>query len=230
MARPRRRRRRSPSPVSRSKKWSRRRVDRELGLLPLARLGAALDAGDEGAAVMARLLLGGLERLAADDLPQLVRLHRRRLDREVQEDLVAHVLLDVDRDLEALPGGRLRAAGIGEVLRPDSECDPPAGVAAEPGPPLPRRAITARWRPLNATARAPPGRGRGRPPRRRCRPSRPRLVPTGHDEDAILVAGVDRQGDSSCPGTPRVLERDEQQVAQTRIDSPFHELVSKLYL
>src|SRR6266576_1079426 len=91
-------------------------VDHDLRLLPLPRPRAALDSGDEGAAVMAGLLLRSLERLTAHDLPQLVGLHRRRLDGEVEEDLVAHVLLDVDRDLEVPAWGRLSAEGIREIL------------------------------------------------------------------------------------------------------------------
>src|SRR5438309_2846857 len=97
----------------------------------LAARGAALDAGDERAAVTARLLLGGLERLAADDLSQLVGLHGRRLDGEMEEDLVAHVLLDVDRDRETPAGRRVAAAGVREILRADPERDTPPDVAPE---------------------------------------------------------------------------------------------------
>src|SRR5207302_7466029 len=119
------------------------RVDHEPGLLPFTCRGAAFHAGDERAAVMASLLLGGLERLAADDLPQLVGLDRRCLDREVEEDLVAHVLLDVDRHLELPAGRRLAAAGVCQILRPDPEGDALPEVPAELRPP-PREAVRAR--------------------------------------------------------------------------------------
>src|SRR4029077_11835170 len=82
------------------------------------------DASDERAAVMMRLLLGGLERLGADDLAQLLRLDRRSVDREVEVHLGSHVLLDVDRDLQGLT-----AAAGANVLRPDSERDAAPGVS-----------------------------------------------------------------------------------------------------
>ncbi|HWJ32189.1 MAG TPA: hypothetical protein VNR59_07600 [Gaiellaceae bacterium] len=72
---------------------------------------------------MVRLLLRRLERLVADDLAQLLRLHRRRVDGEVEIHLGAHVLLDVDGDVE-----RRAVARHADVLRTDAERDAAADV------------------------------------------------------------------------------------------------------
>src|SRR6185312_3304572 len=104
-------------------------VDGEGGLLPLSGLRAPADPGDEGAAVMMRLLLDRLERLVADDLAELVGADRRCVDGEVEEYLRAHVLLDVDGDVEPAS-----AVTVRDVLGTDAECDPAPGVLAQPRP------------------------------------------------------------------------------------------------
>ena len=95
---------------------------------------------------------------------ELVGLHARRVEREVEEDLRAQVLADVDRD-----GRRARRPARGavlDVLGTDAERDAPARVAAQRRPRgehLRRHAelvrAEARDEPAVRARRAPPRRG-----------------------------------------------------------------------
>src|SRR5712691_4042156 len=104
--------------------------DGERHRVALPRPRDARDPGDERAAVV-RLLVRRLERLVADDLAQLVGLDGRGGDDEVEVDLRAHVLPDIDGDLEARAGRHRRAERILDVLRADPQADAPADVAPE---------------------------------------------------------------------------------------------------
>src|SRR5262249_49879571 len=107
------------------------RVDGQRRPLALARGGAAPDLCDEGAAVVVGLRVDRLDGLVADELPELLGRDRRRVDGEVKEYLGAHVLADVDADVEA---GVVRAGLVGDVLGPDAESDAAARIAVQRRP------------------------------------------------------------------------------------------------
>jgi hypothetical protein len=115
--------------------------------------------------------------------------------REVQEDLGAHVLADVDGDVEPVPLRDVAAGDAGDVFRPDSERDCPADVAAEALAAGDRRRdveiVGAEHRTEPVAARKP-------------------SLRTPHGEDTCYVLGYCRKSHLLPHACPHLLPRMEQ--------------------
>src|SRR5215211_1913522 len=100
------------------------RRNHEVDLTALAGARLAIDARDERRALLLCARLDHLDSLGPDGLLDDFAPHRRRVDREMEEDLGAHVLADVDGGRESAVVRDLTGdAAILEVLGPDPDDD-----------------------------------------------------------------------------------------------------------
>src|SRR5918996_3500034 len=109
-------------------------VDGELDPLALAGPRRAVDAGDEGRPALAGAHLGRFDRLVAHGLAELLGVDGRRLDGQVEVDLGAHVLADLDLGADPLAFMRLAGdLGVLEILGPDADDHRLPLEGAQPG-------------------------------------------------------------------------------------------------